>query len=339
MTPISLSVAALLGAALIMTVVPVTGAAELVTVDTFVRAETDTTFARYAAQGAFGTLFHIRQPVPLDKQDVIRMNRDTLYSAGLFDLTTPVTIIKPETGGRFQSMLVINQDHSMLPVEHGPGEFTFSRETIGTRYVMIVFRTFVDAGHPDDIKAANALQDRIGFRQAARGEFTVPAWDPVSLKKMRDAINVLAATLPDFRGCFGNKAKLDPVRHLLGTAYGWGGNPDAAAQYANVTPADNDGRTPHVLTVRDVPVNGFWSITVYNRDGFMEPNAQGAYSFNNVTARKNPDGSITIHFGAGPEAINNLPVTPGWNYTVRMYEPRAEILEGTWSFPQATPMR
>jgi hypothetical protein len=29
----------------------------------------------------------------------------------------------------------------------------------------------------------------------------------------------------------------------------------------------------------------------------------------------------------------------GWNYTVRLYRPRAEILDGTWTFPQAQPAR
>jgi len=87
--------------------------------------------------------------------------------------------------------------------------------------------------------------------------------------------------------------------------------------------------------VKDVPVDGFWSITVYNKDGFMEKNAQNVYSYNNVTAKKNADGSITIHFGGGPNAINNLPVTPGWNYAVRMYQPKPEIINGSWSFPKA----
>ena len=58
---------------------------EKVTIDNFVRAETDMTFKRYEKAGGFGKFFHIRQPTPLDKQDVIRMNRDTLYSIGIFD--------------------------------------------------------------------------------------------------------------------------------------------------------------------------------------------------------------------------------------------------------------
>ena len=312
-------------------------ASEMVTVDNFVRAETEMTFARYVKQGAFGKFLHIRQPTPIDKQDVIRMNLDTLYSLGVFDLTTPITIVKPAAQGRFQSMLVVNQDHSMLPVEHGAGEFTFTQEQIGSRYLFVIFRTFADANDPADIKAANALQDKIAVRQKNPGKFEIPDWDEASLKKVRDAINVLAATRTDTKDMFGDKTKLNPISHLLGTAYGWGGNPKEAAVYDNVVPAKNDGKTPYCVTVKDVPVDGFWSITVYNKDGFMEKNDQNVYSYNNVTAKKNANGSITINFGGGPNAINNLPVTPGWNYIVRMYQPKPEIINGSWSFPKAQP--
>jgi hypothetical protein len=310
-------------------------AAELVTVDNFVRAETDMTLDRYVKQGAFGKFLHIRQPTPIDKQDVVRMNLDTLYSVGVFDLTTPVTIMKPESAGRFQSMMVINQNHSMLPIEHGEGEFTFRKEQIGSRYMIVLFRTFIDANDPADIKAANALQDEIAVRQETPGAFEVPEWDEASLAKVGDAIKVLAATRTDAKGMFGDKAKLDPISHLLGTAYGWGGNPEEAAMYDNAVPEKNDGKTPYVVTVKDVPVNGFWSITVYNKDGYMEKNDQNVNSYNNVTAKKNRDGGITINFGGGPDAINNLPITPGWNYIVRMYQPKQEIINGTWSFPKA----
>jgi hypothetical protein len=312
-------------------------ASEAVTVDNFVRAETDMTLSRYVKQGALGRFVHIREPLPIDKQDVIRMNRDTLYSAGVFDLTEPVTIVKPASDGRFQSMLLINQDHSMLPVEHGSGEFTYTKEQLGTRYMIVLLRTFVDANDPSDIKAANALQDKVEVRQKNPGEFDIPDWNEVSLKKVREAINVLAATRSNAKGMFGDKSKLDPISHLLGTAFGWGGNPEEAAVYDNVVPAGNDGKTPHSLTVNDVPVDGFWSVTVYNKDGYMEKNDQNVYSYNKVTAKKNADGSVTINFGGSPDAMNNLPITPGWNYIVRMYQPRKEIVSGFWKFPRATP--
>jgi hypothetical protein len=136
---------------------------------------------------------------------------------------------------------------------------------------------------------------------------------------------------------FGKEGLVDPISHLLGTAYGWGGLPDSAAIYDNVVPEKNDGETPYSLTVKDVPVDGFWSVTVYGKDGFMVKNDQNAYSYNNVTAKKNPDGSVTINFGRGRNAVNNLPITPGWSYIVRMYQPRQEIIDRLWKFPRAQP--
>jgi hypothetical protein len=49
------------------------------------------------------------------------------------------------------------------------------------------------------------------------------------------------------------------------------------------------GRPPHSLTVKDVPVDGFWSITVDNPKGFYEA-PENAISVSNETAKKNPDG-------------------------------------------------
>lgn len=314
-------------------------AAETVSVDNFVRAVSDLTMQNYVAQGAFGKFLHIRGMTPVDKQDVIRMNRDTLYSFGVFDLTKPVTFVKPDPGKRFQSMMVISEDHSIWPVEHAAGEFTLTEQRVGTRYAVVLFRTFADPNDPADMRAAHALQDRIQVRQADAGRFEVPDWDAASLPRVRDALNVLASTKTDMTGMFGEKSKLSPIDHLLGAASGWGGNPKEAAVYQNETPRLNDGKTAYVLTVGDVPVDGFWSITVYNARGFMEPNPQNAYSVNDVTARRNPDGSVTVHFGGDPASANHLPITAGWSYVVRMYEPRKPVVDGTWKFPEAQPVK
>jgi hypothetical protein len=126
---------------------------------------------------------------------------------------------------------------------------------------------------------------------------------------------------------------------LVGTAAGWGGNPDRDAKYLNVVPANNDGTTIYGLTVKDVPVDAFWSVSVYNANGYFEKNAYDAYTVNNLTGKKAPDGSITVQFGGCDGNIRNcLPIVNGWNYTVRLYRPRAEILNGTWKFPDPQPV-
>jgi hypothetical protein len=61
-------------------------------------------------------------------------------------------------------------------------------------------------------------------------------------------------------------------------------------------------------------------------------------TINNTTAEKGGDGSIAVQFGGCDGKIPNcLPIMNGWNYMVRLYRPRAEILSGTWTFPDATP--
>lgn len=99
--------------------------------------------------------------------------------------------------------------------------------------------------------------------------------------------------------------QVNSVRHLIGTASGWGGNPEKDACYVTVTPSKNDGNTVHRLTVKGVPV----------------------------------DGSVDVQFGGLDGKIPNcLPVTQRWNYWVHLYRPRAEILYGTWKFSEPQPV-
>ncbi|HEX5575605.1 MAG TPA: DUF1254 domain-containing protein, partial [Gemmatimonadales bacterium] len=116
-----------------------------VNVSNFARAETDLYFGRTVKEGAFGTLRHRRTATPVEKQDVVRMNRDTLYSSGVFDLeAAPVTVSLPHPGRRFMSMQVLSQDHFTTEVVYAPGHFTYTRPRVGTRYVALIIRTLVD---------------------------------------------------------------------------------------------------------------------------------------------------------------------------------------------------
>lgn len=306
-------------------------AQETVTLENFIRAETDGYFIKNGAVGP-GVWDHFREPVTIENQSVIRMNRDTLYSSAVFDLTEPVTITLPDTGGRFMSALVIDQDHFVRGVHYAPGSFTLTQDDIGTRYVTVFLRTFIDPNDPADISAAHAAQDAASIDQASPGMLEFPDWDETSRAAIRNGLNALAPYQGAARA-FGGPDEVDPVAHLFGTAIGWGANPPEAAVYVFGQVPQNDGTGAFGLTVADVPVDGFWSITVYNADGFMEAPAEAA-SLNNVTATPNDDGSYTVHFGGDPAAPNYLRIMDGWNYVVRLYRPRAEILDGTWTFPQ-----
>lgn len=316
-------------------------AADQVNVGNFIRAESDMQMKGYADKaGGVGTFLHMRETYSVENQVTIRGNRDTLYSMAVFDLNTPVTIIKPDSPDRFQSLLVIDQDHFNPVLKHGGGEVTLSRDTVGTRYVLALFRTFVDPNNPDDVKAAHALQDAIQVHQETPGTLDVPDWDTASLVETRKQVNALAAGMSSFPNAFGARGLVNRLNHFLASAYGWGGNPDRGAAYFNVSPEENDGSTPYILTMpKDVPVDAFWSATVYNGEGFFEKNEYNAYSFNSVTADRNDEGGVTIHFGGDPEQSNFIPISEGWNYIIRAYQPGSAILEGDWTPPAPQPVR
>ncbi len=308
-----------------------------VTVDNFVRAETDFYLQRRADDGYFGKIVPLRETIPIDNQPVVRGNRDTLYSYGVFDLLTPVTITMPDSGARFQSLRLINQDHYIIQNSYDAGSFTLTQEDVGTRYLYVAVRTLVDPDDPEDVKAAHEMQDRVTYEQADVGVLDLPDWNAEQRDALRKAILQMAPFVPDSLDMFGAEEDVDPVRHLIGTAGGWAGGPAWASYYINVTPERNDGETPYTLTVGQVPVDGFWSISVYNRDGYFQESEHGGYSLNNITADAGADGSVTVHFGGDPEAENFLSIMPGWNYTIRLYRAREEVLDGTWTFPEAAP--
>jgi hypothetical protein len=310
-----------------------------VTVENFPRAESDLYFNTTMQQaGGIGKLHHYREAMPIDKQSVVRANRDTLYSAAVFDLDAgPVTITLPDAGKRFMSMQVFDEDQYTPMVVYGKGSYTLSKGKIGTRYAMVGIRTLVNPEDPQDLQQVHSLQDAIKITQKSEGSFQVPKWDPASQKKIRDALVTLSSTLPDMKHAFGAKGQVDPVRYLIASAAAWGGNPDKDAIYLNVTPKQNDGKAIYKLHVqKDVPVDGFWSISVYDARGYYESNPYNAYTLNNLVATKDADGSVTVQFGGCDGKIPNcLPIMDGWNYMVRLYRPRGEILAGRWKFPEA----
>ncbi|WP_232331302.1 DUF1214 domain-containing protein [Agromyces laixinhei] len=308
----------------------------LINADNFALAETHRMMRDLQgnAQGV-NRFLHNRAPAVIDQQTVIRLNRDTLYSFAVVDISAGATLTIPEHSGRYLSAMVVNEHHYVDAIFHDAVEYRLSVEQFGTRYIVLAIRILVDPTDASDLADVAALQDRIQLDCASSIPFEMPDYDTSSLDETRDSLLSLARNLSGFDRMFGSKDQVDPVRHLIGTAAGWGGLPSSEASYIGVDPRLPIGQ--YELTVGEVPVDGFWSVSVYNAAGFFEPNERDAYTINNITGARNDDGTITIRFGDHPaDAPNVLPITEGWNYLVRLYQPRAEIIDGRWSFPTLT---
>ena len=309
---------------------------EPVNVDNYARAEVASQVDRLLGAGAeLNTWVHFRRPTPLDQQTVIRMNRDTLYSVAVVDISEGATLTVPDAGARYLTVMVVNEDGYLNRVFHGAGAYTLSVAEFDTPYVILVARTLMDPTDADDLAEANRIQDGLDLVAGASRPWTPGRFDEASYQATKRPILALGTGLHDSRRTFGREGEVDPVRFLIGTAGGFGGLPEEEAYYVIRAAPLDVGR--YRLTVRDVPVDGFWSVSVYNRDGYFDENPYGSYSVNSVTAVPDRDGSITVTFGPEPDGSDNfLVVTDGWIYVARLYRPRPSVLDGSWTFPEPT---
>lgn len=309
-----------------------------VTIENFVRAESDRMMSDLMhAAGGINQWQHNRVPTPLDKQTVVRMNRDTLYSFAVVDLAEGAELTIPDGGDRYVSLMVVNQDHYINRVFHAAGKHRLTMDDFDTRYVLLAMRVFVDPNDPDDVVTANTIQDGLAVSAASAEPLTLADYDKTSFDGVRQAAAELGKFMPDTSGAFGSRGSVDSLKHFIATAIGWGGLPEKEAYYIVVEPDLPLGE--YRIVVRDVPVDGFWSISLYNGKGFFEATDVGAVSINQVTAQKEPDGSIVVRLGAcSDNQPNCLRIMEGWNYTVRLYLPRREVLDGSWTFPPVEPV-
>lgn len=305
-----------------------------VTILNYIEAKTSLHFERVLAKGdSFNQWLHNRGLAPITEkpQSSRRINRDTIYSYAIVNIQDGASFNLPESGGRYFSVQVINQNHFTNRTFNTPGGHNLTMGEFDTPYVLLLARILVDPSDPIDVQNVHALQDRLSLQSNNSTPYHPKKFDLSSLRKISATLLSLADDLPDANACFGSKNEVDPVRHLLATAYGWGGLPDVQASYKNVQPDRPIGA--YALRLKDVPVDGFWSISVYNKDGFFEKNSRDLYSINSLTAIADEDGAYTIRFGGDPNAANYLPITEGWNYVIRLYRPHQSVLDRTWAYP------
>ena len=310
---------------------------EHVNVDNFVVAETARMFAALqAAAGGVNTFRHNSEPAPIDEQAVVRLNRDTLYSFAIADISAGATLTLPEAGDRYMSAMIVNESHLINRIFHTAGSFELTPEEFGSPHVLIAVRILADPDDEADLAVVGDLQKGISVEARSSAPFVLAEYDAESLEETRGALLTLAKGVGGYRGMFGTAEEIIPVRHLIGTASGWGGLPESEAVYVGVDTALPPGS--YTMTMRDAPVDAFWSISVYNAEGYFEPNAAGRYTINSITAEKAPDGSVTVRFVDDPDTRtpNAIPVPPGWNLLVRLYRPKAAYFDGTWTVPLIT---
>jgi hypothetical protein len=311
-------------------------AAEAVTPESYIRAETDRSFGNIAAQaGGVNKFYYVRQPTPLNEQTVVRMNRDTLYSAAIVDTAGGATVTLPKIAdGRFISILLVDNDHYAPAVYYEPGTYELPQDT---KYVAVIVRVQVyNPNDPAEIALVNSIQDQVIIKANSADPLPPMPWDIASLKALTEQYEKDSAQYSSWKGMMGPRGKVDEKTRHIAAAAAWGLNPEWDATYLNYSGGQDD-QTCHTATYQ-VPENkAFWSITIYGNDGYMKSENAIVGSSN---VKLNSDGTFTVHYGskeACGDVPNRLDVTEGWNFLMRVYRPGPSVLDGTYTLPDVVP--
>ena len=221
------------------------------------------------------------------------MNRDTLYSAAVFDLDAgPVTITLPDAG----NALHVDAGHQRGPI-YADGS-TAPAATLSTGRRSAHAMSLLGHPHPRRSErsrgsaAVHALQDAIKVEPGEPGQVRGAELGSGEPEEGARRAARARATTARHHACSAPKDEVDPVRHLIGTAAGVGRQSREGRALSQRHAREERRQDGLQARRKDVPVDGFWSISVYNAEGYFEPNPLNAYTLNNLTAKKNADGSV-----------------------------------------------
>lgn len=310
------------------------GASDLIPVslENYKIAESDLAFNNITKLVGTNQFFHFPvEEFDLNNQTVVRMNQDTVYSGAVVNVSEGAMITLPETDGRYMSAMVVQNDHYIDQVFKTPGEHVIEADT---DFVLIAIRTRIDPNDPADSEKVRALQNAVKLTIYATEPHVMPNYDMEQLVAMRDKLAAEAAEFGSLNNMQGARGSVDERMHVLGTAAGWGLLPDANARYLSYGQEDGQGCFQATYAAPPFNQGGFFSITMYDADGWMFSDRA---ILNEYNIEFNDDGTFDVNFGeCGSDAKNNLPIVDGWNFLMRVYEPRLEELD-SYSLP--TPVK
>jgi hypothetical protein len=238
--------------------------------------------------------------------------------------------------GKYMSVQPVTEDHRIQPMFYGPGTFELSTHTGSHLYLIIrLDATFTEA-------EAAKYQDQMAVNANSGNLFKAEPVNQESFKAVEDS---LKAQMPAITKRDGKDALVGMFtaptdesnklftqeKYEVGAAVGWGGAQeiDNIYEISGNFPAD----TCHEVTFADPKNKAFWSLTVYNKAGFMF-NDHANLSSNNATP--NADGTYTISFGCGENTLNNIETANDsgvFNLSMRHYQPSEIVSEGLRILP------
>ena len=307
---------------------------KIVTPETYPRNETSRQILKIQDLVGVNKFMHKRQLTPTDNQPVVRMNRDTYYSMAVVDVSKGASVTMPEIpDGKYMSIQSVTEDHRIQAMKYGSGKFDLTTHT-GTHLYLII-RLDVTLSE----KEVKDIQDKMSIEANSNEKYTIAPINQESFTEVENALKAKAYSIAKRDGINAMKGMFtDPQdtsgkeftdeKYQVAAAIGWGG----AQMIDNIYEISGNYSTDscYQMTFEDPKNIAFWSITVYDAQGFMF-NDLANYSSN--TAKMNDDGTYTLSFGCDKTAPNNLNITNSsnvFNIAVRHYQPSKRVLNDNY---------
>ncbi|WNC72264.1 DUF1254 domain-containing protein [Thalassotalea psychrophila] len=297
-----------------------------VTKENYPTIETSRQFAiQVKNTGGVNKLDRFNGTTQVDNQPVIRMNQDTVYTMGVVDVSEGATVTLPEVGERFMSLQFVDADHYIYPAEYGAGTYDIPQNT---DYVYVLIRIAAETGTDEETALISKLQEQIKINANSAKPYTPINYNKASLAAThKELLAEFMTGKHDPLTMFNVKGVVNEEARQVGAAIGWAGGQKRDNVWS-MRPDSTDFSCQSTTFEDPQNSGGFWSITVYDKNGFLfTPN-----NINSYNAVKSADGTYTVRFGCDGQE-NNINInndTGTWNAIMRAYRPSPLVQSGQW---------
>ena len=295
-----------------------------VTEENYSDAEAEVNFLKWKKKGAMNKLFSLTQLTPAGPMPTIRMNRDTLYTTGLVDATNGFTAHMPDQG-IFTSVLVIDQKGYAQDYIWKPGSHKIEIDKSNGVFVFLIFRTGLEKG----IEKALEAQKTISISGMGNKVWNSKNYNKAQHKKLHGKYMHEAIDSGMFLQYGSDASRIRKKTKNLSDAAGWGGMDYGINNYQISKNMNSDAC--YSTTFEDPQAEEFWSFTLYDADGWLLP-LNEKNILNSRDAVPNKDGTYTVRFNCGKNAVNNLETTEKvFGFAWRTYGSSYKVRAGRWN--------
>ena len=295
-----------------------------VTPENYTDVEAEVNFQKWVSRDAMNKLFRLDRLTPAGPALTIRMNRDTLYSAALVDATDGFTVHMPDQGV-FTTVLVIDQKGYSQDYIWQPGTHKINIDKSNGNFVWVLFRTGLEKGMEKALEA----QKTVGISDMGSKAWKAKPYDKAQYQKLHDKYMQEAIDTGLFLQYGYDASRIDMKTKRMTDAAGWGGMDFGINSYQ--ISKNMSSEQCYSTTFEDPKADEFWSFTLYDADGWLLP-IDGKNILNSGDAVPNKDGTYTVRFNCGENAVNNLQTKePVFGFAWRVYGSPYKVRAGRWN--------